>query len=99
MVKSDIVKARIYASRFVRRIILRQICSDKNHPILRVEDDLISAAAADMRSSGLVGKKIIDLVKSIAIGKVLQLSESEEQKVEFIEEIRNSDFTDLMEPN
>lgn len=87
-----------YALRYVRRLLLKRLCSE-GHPVLNVENYLISDAAKAIRKAGMSGQEVIKIVKRMAIGKILMLSEGDDIRSELIEEVNSDRFDDLTEKN
>jgi hypothetical protein len=83
-----------YALRYVRRLLLKKLCKE-NHPVMRVENQLIGEAAEAVKKSGLVAGEAVTMVRTAAIRRILMLPEGTEVQSELIKAVNSDCFHDI----
>jgi hypothetical protein len=88
---------RTYSLRYVRRLLLEELCRS-GHPILDVENQLMAEAAASIRASGRPARESVAAVKEAVMRRILMAAEDPELKSKFIDRLESDGFDDLRDP-
>jgi len=88
---------RTYSLRYVRRLLLEELCKS-GHPVLDVENQLMAEAAASIRASGRPVHESVASVKEAVMRRILMTAEDPELKSKFIDRLESDTFDDLREP-